>query len=56
MDADWDALGQAHTREDGIHSGNLLLLGCAFETLIARAILSNVAAHDLAVAHQLDLG
>jgi len=40
MDPDRDALGQAHPSEDRVDGRHALIVGWAFDTLMARAMLS----------------
>jgi hypothetical protein len=55
MDADWDALGQAHSGEDGVDGGDALTVGLGIWWNVDGASDAvDVAAQDLPIADQLD--
>jgi hypothetical protein len=56
MDADRDALGQAHPGEDGVDVGDALIVRLRVRNVDRAGDAVDAAAHDLAMAHQLDLG
>src|SRR5882762_87593 len=56
MDADWDALGKAHPREDRVDRRHPLIVGLCVRDVDGASYAFDVAAYDLAVTHQADLG
>jgi hypothetical protein len=56
MDANWDALSQAHPGEDRVDGGNALTIGLSIRNVDRAGDAIDVAAHDLTVAHQLYFG
>ena len=56
MDADWDALGKAHPGEDGVDRSDPLTVGLRVRYVDGPSEAIDMAAYDLIVAHELDLG
>src|SRR6516165_1884583 len=56
MDADRDALSKAHPGEDRVDISDALVVGLRIRNVDRAGDAVDVAAHDFAIAHQLDLG
>src|SRR5205823_9791761 len=56
MDADRDALGQAYPGEDRVDIGDPLIVGLRVRNVDRAGDAVDMAAHNLTVTHQLDLG
>ena len=56
MNANRDALGQAHPREYRVDGGNSLIVGLCIRNIDRASDAVDMAAHDLTIAHQLYFG